>query len=311
MKILFTGPSSFSGMWFIKELVKRGHSVIALLRGHPEEYQGIRKIRIEKTREYCTQIYHCQFGTHVCLDAIEAAGPIDLFCHHAADVSNYKSIDFDYIDALKSNTLNIKKVLEKLKEQNCNKLILTGSVFEPREGLSSGGAQAVSTYGLSKGLTSDAFEYFSKVYEFSFGKFVIPNPFGPFEEGRFTTYLAKCWLHKTKANVDFPSYVRDNFPISLLAKCYAAFAEALPSQAGYCKLNPSFRPENQGVFVAQFASEMQKRWNIPCKYFLHEQLDFPEPRVRINSDPIQPSDYHWNESLAWDELADYYLSINE
>jgi len=32
MKILFTGGSSFTGYWFIKELVAAGHEVVAAFR---------------------------------------------------------------------------------------------------------------------------------------------------------------------------------------------------------------------------------------------------------------------------------------
>ncbi|MBA3603096.1 MAG: NAD(P)-dependent oxidoreductase [Parachlamydiaceae bacterium] len=310
MKILFTGASSFSGMWFIEELANRGHKVVALFSTRLEDYKGIRLQRVKRIENCCTPIYNCRFGTSTCLDAIEASGPFDLFCHHAADVTNYKSPDFDYVEALKSNTLNIKKVLGKLKEQQCRKLLLTGSIFEQREGLCSEPSQAISPYGLSKGLTSDVFEYFSLLEGLHLGKFVIPNPFGPYEEGRYTSYLAKCWLQKTKAGVDFPLYIRDNIPVSLLAKSYATFAESLMEEVGFSKFSPSFKPEKQAYFVEHFSKEMQKRWGLSCEYEVKNQVNFPEPRVRINSDLINPLDYHWNESSAWDELADFYLATN-
>ena len=40
MKILFTGASSFTGYWFVKELAERGHEVTALLR-RPAENRGL------------------------------------------------------------------------------------------------------------------------------------------------------------------------------------------------------------------------------------------------------------------------------
>ncbi len=314
MKILFTGASSFSGMWFIEELAKRGHNVVALFSTRLENYQGMRLLRVKRIENCCVPIYNCPFGTSTCLNAIEASGSFDLFCHHAADVTNYKSPDFDYVEALKSNTLNIKNVLGKLKEQQCRMLLLTGSIFEQREGkegmCNGPSSQAISPYGLSKGLTSDVFEYFSLLEGFHLGKFVIPNPFGPYEEGRYTSYLAKCWLQKTKAKVDFPLYIRDNVPVSLLAKSYAVFAESLTEEVGFSKFSPSFRPETQASFVENFSKEMQKRWGLACEYEIKNQVDFPEPRVRINSDLIDPLGYQWNEPAAWDELADFYLAIN-
>jgi hypothetical protein len=38
------------------------------------------------------------------------------------------------------------------------------------------------------------------------------------------------------------------------------------------------------------------------------QADFAEPMVRINADPLDVVHLGWNESSAWDEIADYYSS---
>jgi UDP-glucose 4-epimerase len=42
---------------------------------------------------------------------------------------------------------------------------------------------------------------------------------------------------------------------------------------------------------------------------LKKQIDFPEPRVRINTDPAELDIPDWNESAAWDELAQYYQEL--
>ena len=38
MKILFTGASSFTGMWFARALASAGHDVVATFRKRPEAY---------------------------------------------------------------------------------------------------------------------------------------------------------------------------------------------------------------------------------------------------------------------------------
>jgi nucleoside-diphosphate-sugar epimerase len=38
MKILFTGASSFTGFWFVRELARAGHEVVATFRKRPEAY---------------------------------------------------------------------------------------------------------------------------------------------------------------------------------------------------------------------------------------------------------------------------------
>ncbi|WP_431211964.1 hypothetical protein ACQ86N_40310 [Puia sp. P3] len=49
MKIVFTGGSSFTGYWFIKELAAQGHAVTAVVRGNSDQYTGLRK---RATRRY-------------------------------------------------------------------------------------------------------------------------------------------------------------------------------------------------------------------------------------------------------------------
>jgi hypothetical protein len=138
------------------------------------------------------------------------------------------------------------------------------------------------------------------------GKFVIPNPFGPYEESRFTTYLIQNWLQKKTALVTSPEYVRDNIPVSLLAKAYVKFSEHLSEQPGFEKLAPSYYVESQGTFTARFAKQMRPRLNVPCHYELRTQLEFSEPKTRINTDSLNVNELKWNETEAWDELAVYY-----
>ena len=39
---------------------------------------------------------------------------------------------------------------------------------------------------------------------------------------------------------------------------------------------------------------------------LAEQTEFTEPRIRVNTDPLDTSALGWSEAEAWDELASYY-----
>lgn len=67
--------------------------------------------------------------------------------------------------------------------------VVTGSVFKANEGAGSAPLRGFSPYGLSKGLTATAAEYYADRQGFTFEKFVIPSPFGPHEEPRIATYL--------------------------------------------------------------------------------------------------------------------------
>lgn len=304
MKILFTGASSFTGFWFINELALNKHAVFATFQSPLSEYSGLRRARIDQLINLCQPYFNTSFGTDVFFKLLEESDRWDIFCHHGACVTNYKSPDFDVTNAITNNTLNVKKVFQKLKEKGCKKIILTGSVFEQNEGVGSD-SMAFSPYGLSKGLTSEIFSYYSKLYKIPLIKFVIPNPFGPFEEFRFTTSLIQQWKEGKVAHVNAPLYVRDNIHVSLLAKAYAFIVEKNPTLL-FEKFNPSGYPESQGAFTARFANEMRKRLMLNCEYLLHEQIDFPEPKVRINYDAIILKETDWSESKAWDHLAHYY-----
>jgi UDP-glucose 4-epimerase len=305
MKILFTGGSSFTGSWFIRELAAAGHKVTAIFRRAVGDYADeLRQRRVAMAAEVCRPVEGCSFGDK-CFLALVAEGGWDLLCHHAADVTNYKSPDFDTIAAVGNNTHNLSETLRVLKAADCCRLLLSGSVFEGGEGAGSEGLPNFSPYGLSKALTAEAFRYYCARAGVGLGKFVIPNPFGPYDEPKFPTYLLKNWLAGATPNCSSPAYVRDNIHVSLLAKAYVRFIQVVPSQ-GFVRINPSGYVESQGAFTLRLAQEMRPRLGLPCLVELKKQVDFPEPRIRINTDPVDADALGWNESAAWDEMADYY-----
>ncbi len=311
MKILFTGASSFTGYWFVKELIKTGNEVHTIFtKSSVEEYERIRKVRVEEIIQSTHSYFSCNFGDNNFLNILNQERYWDILCHHAADVTNYKNPDFNINSALNKNTNNIIEVLDILKTKNCNTILLTGSVFENGEGSGSDSLPAFSPYGLSKSFTFETFKYFCRQKEIKLGKFVIPNPFGPFEDPRFTTYLAKKWLNKEVAVVNTPDYVRDNILVQLLAKTYNYFCQSLFSSLRvFEKINPSGYVESQGAFTQRFSNEMQKRLNMPCEFELKNQMVFPEPRVRTNTELASKLFDDWDEEKSWDGLAEYYLKF--
>jgi UDP-glucose 4-epimerase len=306
MKILFTGATSFTGYWFVKELATAGHDIHCTFTRPTDDYTDVRGIRVERLKGSITPIIG-SFGSDAFLEATKGEN-WDVFCHHAACVRNYKSADFDCAAAVQENCHQLPTVLASLKKQGCQKILLTGSVFEQREGAGSDLHRPFSPYGLSKSLTAETFRYYCEREEITLGKFVIPNPFGPLEDPRFTTAAAKTWLSEQVIEVKTPAYVRDNIHVSLLAKAYRRFLENLPDNPSFVKMNPSGYVECQGAFTQRLAVAMRQRLALPCQFTLSEQTEFPEPQVRINTEPLVPSELNWCESEAWDELADYYRS---
>ena len=307
MKLLFTGASSFTGHWLVHELAAAGHEVTCVYtRSSLESYdENLRRQRIERVLECSRAVWGCRFGDDRFIDLIDEGG-WDVLCHHGADVTDYKSADFNVPAALASNTHRINLVGERLRHGGCHHIVLTGSVFEHGEGAGSQGLQAFSPYGLSKGFTAEIFRYTAAQHGLRLAKFVIPNPFGPFEEPRFTAYLMRHWTDGKTPTVNTPDYVRDNMHVSLLAAVYVGFTEKLLTESGGSKINPSGYIETQGAFAQRFAREMSGRVGVNCPVKLQHQRQFTEPRIRVNTDPIDIDALGWDEAKAWDELANYY-----
>jgi nucleoside-diphosphate-sugar epimerase len=290
----------------VRQLAAEGHEVVATFRRRPEDYpDALRQRRARWAAEACRPVYGPSFGDADFLRLIGRES-FDLLAHHAAEVTNYKSPDFDAVAAAQANTRAVAAVLRALAERGGERVLLTGSVFEGGEGAGSDGLPDFSPYGLSKALTAQVFRHHCRREGLSLGKFVVPNPFGPWEEPRYTAYLMKAWLAGGTPACASPRYVRDNVHVSLLARAYARFAAGLSVSGGEARLNPSGYVESQGAFTLRVATEMRPRLGLPCAVELREQVDFPEPRVRINTDLLDGRALGWDEAVAWDEMARYY-----
>lgn len=307
MRILLTGASSFTGTWFATALARAGHEVVAALRGDEGGYSGWRARRVALLGDHAERRFGLAFGSEPFLDLSEHAGPFDLFCHHAADVSNYKAADFDVEAAVAANTRNIAPVLGRLAAAGARAVMLTGSVFEPGAAIGDRPEEAGSAYGLSKGRTTTIARAAAARAGLGFGHFVVANPFGPYEEARFCAYLAGEWLAGRMPEVRTPLYVRDNIPVDLLAGCYARAAQSLYDKGGERRFAPSFHVERQGAFAERMARELAPRFGRACALRIARQTDFSEPMVRINSEPAALDMPDWDEDAFWDRLAEHYL----
>jgi UDP-glucose 4-epimerase len=302
MKILFTGASSFTGFWFVKSLAQAGHEVVCPVTGEMENYTGARRARVETLKPLCRFVPGSPFGSETFLQ-LAGAEQFDLLCHHAADLTNYKSADFDTLRALQNNAHKLRSVLDVLQ---CPTL-LTGSVFENDEGAGDEPRRAFSPYGLSKGLTYQYFRYYCLEARLPLGKFVIPNPFGPFEEPRFTAFLMKNWKAGKPVEVKTPDYLRDNIPIDLLTKVYLQFTQKIATtKESLLRINPSGYVEKQGEFARRVARETKSRLGWTCELKLAKQEDFSEPMNRTNTEPAVKLVPEWSESTAWDAFAQFY-----
>lgn len=309
MNIVLTGGTSFTGYWFAARLVAAGHRVWATLTRDVAAYEGLRRIRVNRLATIADIVENSPFGSPPFLELL-AHNDIDVLCHHASNTKGYRSIDFDALAAVRDDTLNLKHVLRVGCSRRLRAVVLTGTVFEAHEGVGSPPLRAFSPYGLSKVLTYETFRFWCHHVGIALAKFVIPNPFGPWEEPRFTDYLVRSWSRGEIAVVNTPSYVRDNIHVSLLAAAYVNLIGRLAELPIVSRFGPSGYVETQGSFARRFATEIGSRLQLETRLQLVEQTEFPEPPMRINTDFLANfSQLGWNESGAWDSLADYYREI--
>ena len=134
MRILLTGASSFTGYWFVRELVAAGHEVVAACRSEGS-YEGLRAERVRAVSKLCKTHFGCAFGNDNFLALTN--NMFDVLCHHGAEVGDYRSPDFAPYRAAAANLYRLPEVLRALKSRGCGRLVLTGSVFEANEGVGS------------------------------------------------------------------------------------------------------------------------------------------------------------------------------
>lgn len=310
MKVLLTGASSFTGYWFARTLAAEGHTVVGTFRAaDSSSYEGVRGDRVIGLTDRIECAFGQNFGTTAFLNLI-AASKSDILALHGAEMTNYRSWDFDPVEATRLNTLNLRSILETFIEAGGTRVIATGSVFEPFEGIGDADQKSFNPYGLSKHLSYEIVRMECEKLGLALGKFVIPNPFGPFEEPRFVAYLIREWTAGNTPTVGTPVYIRDNIPVSLLAKCYADFvgrgAPALGSRNERCC--PSGYVEAQGAFARRIAQEINKRLGTSYEVEFANQTDFPEPLIKVNDELAMALHPEWDESGFWDAHVDFYAS---
>jgi len=303
-----TGASSFTGFWFARALAEDGHQVQCTLQRASGEYvRHPLSERVRKLREFADVVESTSFGDDRFLDLV-GRGP-DIVAHHGSHVGDYRSADFDVVGAVAANTRNVRAVMERMKTCGSRAFVLTGTVFEPGEGVGTDQGCAFSSYGLSKGITSDIFRWHAREFGVPLAKFVIPNPFGPLEEERFCRYAYCRWLVGEPAVVRFPEYVRDNIHVDLLAMAYARYVSEAYDGTAVETLGPSGYVETQGAFALRLAREVGGRLGLKSEVTLASQADFDEPLVRVNTVPARHYVDTWVEDRSWECVVAWVDSI--
>ena len=305
MKILFTGASSFTGMHFIEALLLEGHDVLAVFSRPMEAYTGISQVRMKRIQKKTACIFGAKYGTKPFMDMLENHN-FDVYCHHWSYTTNYQKLDFDLEKALQQNTLNITTVLECLVKKGCTKIAVTGSIFSGFQN-NHESKLPFSPYGLSKKIQSEIFHLYGDILGLDVRTFVIPNPFGAFDNRKMASIFLEQWLNNKTAQVFIPDYIRDNIHVELLALGYVSWIQSFFNpdiqDTVFC---PSGYQMSVKDFVSQFAQAMRPRLQVPCDFVCLKQNDFSQPLQLINNIDIAETLQVSTDSY-WDNLARFAL----
>ncbi len=307
MRVLVTGASSFSGLWLVRALVAAGAGVTAVARGHPREYDPLRRLRIERVARLATTRFGAAFGSAAFLELIEAAGPFDVLCLHHAEVGDFRRPGYDALAAARANTTGLEPVLERLRRRGLVRVVLTGSVFEADEGDGDRPLEAIGAYGLAKTLTAHVVRQTTAASGVEFLKVTLPSPFGAFQAGGLADHLLRAWQAGEVPTLRQPERVRDFVPIDLLAAHHAdlALGRIRPVAAG--RANPSGHVLSCAAFAERLAGEMRPRLGTACRFAVTSQATADgEPASRFNTEPLPALFDRVAQARSWDRLALHY-----
>ena len=159
---------------------------------------------------------------------------------------------------------------------------------------------------MSKRLTFELLRYWGDVVGAPVSKFVIANPFGPFEEARFVAHAVETWAKGEAVEVGTPNYLRDNIHVDLLALAYAQFV----GEAGAGTRGAAARPLRLHGDARRLRAAPCARTRAPARRRgagrrSPSSGSFAEPQARINTDLIDAAALGWREDKAWDALAGF------
>ena len=308
MRVLMTGASSFTGMWLVLALAKRGIETVAALRGDPRHYDDLRQARMAEVAAHAAVLPEAPMGSKALFEAAESLGPFDTLILHGAQVGSFRDIPYDAGRAVIANTAGLERLLVRMKRGGLRRVALTGSVFEAGEGKGDDRA-AIGGYGFAKTMTSEIIQEACEREEVPLLKFVIASPFGAYAKPGLIAHLLAGWQRGETPLVRHPHLVRDWLPADCLAEAHADFIVSEDLEGPLNRLTPSCFAMTNGAFAEMLAREMAPRLGLPCKVRLADPPEpIDEPVVRTGLDRLAAADDPIRLQTAFDRLMAWHES---
>jgi nucleoside-diphosphate-sugar epimerase len=288
---LITGATSFSGIWFTKTMLDSGIECIAVSR-NTESHSEIVQNRLNWIRKD-----YPNFKLSTLEESLDISR-VDVVCFHGTATFDYRNPHFD-IDLAVQSTLEVSKIIHsKFKDAL---YVHTGTFSEPNESIGNN-SLSFNPYSTSKNIIYN--QHKSLVDEGQLLKYVMPNPFGPLENHKFTGYLIQQWAAGKKPLIKSPNYVRDNVPIDLLSAHYVQTLINYTKGLGARTAWPSKYIESNLAFAKRYANHFNALTGYPTPIDAVLHHEFEEPRIRINKDYCEDTVKGWSEIDSWTKIIE-------
>ena len=292
-KVVITGVTSFTGVHFAVELSKQGFEVIGYSR-NLAQLNVDQKARLRFLQKNSPTI------KIVDSENIKKIGKIDGVCLHGANTANYRRAEFE---THKSN-MEFQEIADAIIKVTKPELIMyTSSYAEAELAL---GEKPNRSFGPYADFKTIAWNEINTKYanQIPIFRYVIPTPFGQLEGRRLVRYLLDSWGSNMMPEIQFPLYVRDYVPITLLREHYANIMQDSFEKGLQKVFKPSFYAETNLAFVSRYAQELRIRSKINSKFLYSADNNYLEPLIRINTEQLSQTLTNIEEKKVWDKIIE-------
>lgn len=287
MHILINGSSSFTGLYFLRDLLAKDFRVTII--SSFTEYSLREKISpiVSFDNIDFTVLTYSEFFLKYNSDD-SFMFQFSAICCHGFQVQDYTSPNYSILSSVADSLNWLSTIPSTIRYSLRIPIIYTGTYFENH--LSINGHFPYTPYSESKSLSFDILSsLFPHCQVLSYR---LPNPFGPLQQNKLAFSVISTWLSRKPFMLRNPHAIRDNIPIDFLSDHYASYIYD-------CIYNPSSN------FLYSPSYYVESSFHFLCRLKFHFSSFFP------NSDPrfISSNDSNDHTCLyGFDSLISLYSS---